>query len=212
MATYDLEEQEQLAELKAWWKQYGNLVFALVIAALLVLAAWNGWRWHQRSQAAEAGMYFDTVQKAARANDLKALRDAAGTILEKFPGTAFAPLAALVSARAHFQSGDLKTTRAQLQWAVDHAKHDEVRWIARLRLASASIDDGAFDEALKVLDPPPAKGFESLVPAMRGDIFAAQNKPVEAVAAYKSALEKAETGDTALRESIKFKLDALGGA
>ncbi len=211
MATYDLEEQEQLAELKAWWKQYGNLVFMLILAALLVLAAWNGWRWYQRSQTAEAGTYYDTLQKAARANDLKAVRDATGTILEKYSDTAYAPLAALVSGKVHFQSGDLKTARAQLQWAVEHARHEEVRWIARLRLASASLDDGAFDDALKVLEPAPPKGFESLVPAMRGDIYAALKKPAEAAVAYRIALEKAGTTDAALRESIKFKLDALGG-
>ena len=40
MAAYDLEEQEQLAELKAWWKQNGNLVTGVVVAA--ASASWPG--------------------------------------------------------------------------------------------------------------------------------------------------------------------------
>ena len=210
MATYDLEEQEQLAELKAWWKQYGNLVLGTLIAALLTLVAWNGWRWYQRTQAIEAAALYETLQKAARASDAKAARDAAGTILEKYSATAYAPLAALVSAKAHHQSGDLKTARAQLQWAVDHAKQEEVRTIARLRLAAVLMDDNALDEALKVVGSEPAAGFESLFDAMRGDILVARNKPAEARAAYKSALERAGRGDPGLRDTLRLKLDALG--
>lgn len=37
MAAYDLEEQEQIAELKVWWKLYGNrLVNAATVIALVV--------------------------------------------------------------------------------------------------------------------------------------------------------------------------------
>jgi len=71
--------------------------------------------WYQRSQSAQAAVLYDTLQKAARANDLKATRETAGAILENFPRSAYAPLAALVSAKVHFQAGDLKTARAQLQ-------------------------------------------------------------------------------------------------
>src|SRR5712691_5118863 len=95
MAAYDLEEQEQLAELKAWWKEHGGTVMLGATLALAAFGAWNGWVWYQRSQAAQAAGLYDTLQKAARANDLKAIRDTAGAILENFPRTAYAPLAAL---------------------------------------------------------------------------------------------------------------------
>src|SRR5712664_4731498 len=136
MSTYDLEEQEQLAALKAWWKEHGG---AILLGATLVCAAigaWNGWTWYQRSQAAQAAVLYDTLQKAARANDLKTTRETAGAILENFPRSAYAPLAALVSAKVQLQAGDLKTARAQLQWVIEHAGSDEIRAIATLRLAS----------------------------------------------------------------------------
>ena len=57
----------------------------------------------------------------------KAARDAAGTILEQFPRTSYGPMAALLSAKVHFQTGDLKTARAQLQWAADNARSDSAR-------------------------------------------------------------------------------------
>ena len=37
MAVYDLQEREQIDDLKAWWKQWsGSLSTALLIAALIV--------------------------------------------------------------------------------------------------------------------------------------------------------------------------------
>jgi predicted negative regulator of RcsB-dependent stress response len=208
MAAYDLEEQEQLAELKAWWKQHGNLVLGTLTAVLLLFAAWNGWRWYQRSQALEAAALYGNLQQAARMSDGKAVRDAAGGILEKYAGTAYAPLAALVSAKVNYQAGDLKTARAQLQWAVDNAGQEEVRAIARLRLATVLMDDKAYDEAIKTVEVKPAAGFDALFASMRGDILLAQMKRAEARTAYKAAVEAAT--DAAFRETLRLKLDALG--
>ena len=208
MAAYDLEEQEQLAALKAWWKQHGNLVLSTIIAVLLVFSAWNGWRWYQRTQAQEAAALYENLQAAARMNDGKAARDAAGSILEKYAGTAYAPLSALVSAKVSYQAGDLKTARAQLQWAVDNARQEDVRTIARLRLAVVLMDDTAYDEALKVLEPKPADAFAAAFLSMQGDILSVQNKRAEARTAYKSAVEKSR--DPAFSETLRLKLDTLG--
>jgi len=208
MSAYDLEEQEQLAALKAWWKERGGGVVLAVLLVAAAFAAWNGWIGYQRSQAAQAAALYDTLQKAARANDLKATRDTAGSILENYPGSAYAPLAALVSAKVQFQAGDLKTARAQLQWVVEHAKGEEIRSIAALRLSSVLLDDKEPDAALKVLEAKPHPGFEALYAAQRGDILSVQQKRAEARAAYKAALEKADPGP--LREGLRLKLEALG--
>ena len=208
MAAYDLEEQEQLAELKAWWKQNGTLVLGTVAAVLVLIAAWNGWRWYQRSQALEAVALYENLQTAARMSDGKAVRDAAGGILEKYAGTAYAPLAALVSAKVNYQAGDVKTARAQLQWAVDNARQEEVRAVARLRLATVLMDDNAYDEAMRMVEAKPAEAFEALFASMRGDVLSAQKKRAEARTAYRAAVEKAT--DAAFRETLRLKLDALG--
>jgi predicted negative regulator of RcsB-dependent stress response len=188
MSTYDLEEQEQLAALKAWWKEHGNGVSLAAILVAGAIAAWWYWGMYQRSQGAQAAALYETLQKAARSNDVKAVRDTSGSILESYPRSAYAPLAALVSAKALFQAGDLKSARAQLQWAVEHAKSDEVRSIATLRLASVLLDDKDPDAALKALEAKPHPGFEALFAAQRGDVLSMQQKRDEARAAYKAAL------------------------
>ncbi|MGH8681153.1 MAG: YfgM family protein [Burkholderiales bacterium] len=211
MSAYDLEEQEQLAELKAFWKQYGNLIVLAVSLAAAVVAAYWGWNRYQASQTAQAGVTYAELQKAAAANDAKKVRDLAGTLIENHPRTLYAALGALVSARVHFTAGELKTARAQLQWVVDNARDRELQATARLRLANVLIDAQAYDEALQVLAAKPEPSFEAPFEALRGDVLVVQGKRAEARAAYQAALAKAAPDDAAARELIQLKLDALGG-
>ena len=212
MSSLDLEEQEKLATLKSWWKTYGNLVMIAATLIMLAIASWNGWTWYRNSRALEAATLYENLQKAARTNDLKAARDATGTILEKYPGTAYGPLAALVSARMHFQSGDGKTARAQLLWVTENAGSEELKSVARLRLANVMLDESSPEEALKTLSAKPAAGFEALFEALRGDILLIQKKNPEARDAFKVAMDKAGKNDGGLKEQLRRKIDALGGS
>jgi predicted negative regulator of RcsB-dependent stress response len=211
MSTYDLEEQEQLAKLKAYWNDYGTTILAAVVAVLVALAGWRVWGWYQASQSAQASAIYSELQKAAGASDQKKVRDLAGTLFESHPRSIYATLAALISAKVQFDAGDLKTARAQLQWAVDRAREPEIQAVARLRLAAVMLDEKAYDEALRVLAAKPEPAFEALFEEARGDVLQAQGKSAEAKAAYQAALGKTASGDAVGRELIQLKLDALGG-
>src|SRR6187549_335041 len=117
--AYDLEEQEQLAQLKSWWKDNGTVVIAMLAAAAIGAAGWQGWRGWQAGQSQQAAALYDGLVKAMQADDAKALRDAGGSLVESFPRTLYASMGALASARFYFEHGDLKNARAQLQWVVD---------------------------------------------------------------------------------------------
>src|SRR5262245_20633152 len=207
----DLEEQEQLAELKSWWKANGNLVIGVVVAAMLGFAGWRYWNIYQGNQAAQAAALYETLGKATQANDLKAMRDAGGSLAENFPRTLYAPMGALVAARYYYERNDLKSAKAQLQWVIERSASDDLRDLARVRLAAVLLDEKAYDEALKQLEAPHAKPYEAQYAALKGDILVAKGQPAEAKAAYKAALEKAETQDAQFRETVRMRLDALGG-
>jgi predicted negative regulator of RcsB-dependent stress response len=211
LQNLDLEEQEQLAELKAWWKQFGNLVLLAIIAASIAVTGWGGWRWYQRTQAVQASALYDTLAKAVGAGDAKAVRDAGGALTESFPGTLYASMGALAMARFHFDRNELKSAKAQLQWVIEHSPSGEYREVARLRLANVLLDEKAYDEALKLLEAKPLDAYAAQVAVLRGDLLLAKNQRAEAKEAYRLALEKAGSQGGAFRESIQLRLDALGG-
>jgi predicted negative regulator of RcsB-dependent stress response len=212
MSAYDHEEQEQLAAIKAWWNERGGLVLLAVTLVLAAVAAWNGWQWYQRSKAVEAAQVYAELQRVAGAKDLGKVKAAAGTIMENYSRTIYAPLAALTSAKAHFDGNDLKTARVQLQWAVDNARDPEIQAIARMRLASLLIDEKAYDEALRVLDATHDPVFAGRFLEVRGDVLAASGKKSDARAAYRAAMDKADARDPTTRELLQMKLDGLGDA
>jgi predicted negative regulator of RcsB-dependent stress response len=212
MATQlDLQEQEQIDAVKAFWKQYGNLVTWVVILALGAFAAWNGWNWYQRDQAGKAGAMYDELERAAQSNDA----DKAGRVFtdlrERFPRTAFAQQAGLLAAKVQAENGKADAGLASLTWVAGNALEDEVKTIAQLRLAGLHLDAKKFDEALKALDAATAPGFEALVADRRGDVLLAQGKKAEAATAYKAAW--AAMGDSVdYRRVVEAKLTSLGAA
>ena len=210
--AYDLEEQEQLAALKGWWKDNGALVLAIVLAAAIGFAGWHFWQNWQEGQARQAGTLYETLLKALQGEDAKAVRDASGTLVESFPRSLYASMGALNAARFHFAHGDLKNAKAQLQWVLEHTDSEELRDLARLRLAGVLIDEKAYDEALKLLEAQHAPALAGQYAALRGDALVAKNRPDEAKAAYRLALEKSDPARSgAFRESVQMRLDALGG-
>lgn len=214
MAThFDLEEQEQLDQLKAFWKNYGQLVTWLVIGMLAAYAAWNGWHWWQRDQSIKAAAMFDQLDKAARSGDADQTGRIFADMRSRYPGTAFTEQAGLIAAKTQFDKGQTDAALASLAWVEANAIETEYRTIARLRAAGVLLDQKKYDDALKRLDaplPPDAPvAFAALVADRRGDILQAQGKVDEAKAAYQKAWQSMDA-KVEYRRLTEAKLIALG--
>lgn len=208
MAVYDLEEQEKIDELKAWWKHWGNTIIAAVAMFVIVFSGIQWWRNHQGALAGEASALYATVTKLASEGDPKKIAEATKTLTDKYATSAYAPRAALMAAKAAFDKGDLPGARNQLEWAVANAKEEEIKAVARLRLAAVLADEKNFDAALKHLDANTNPGFEAATASMRGDILFAQGKLADAKNAYAMAIAKTEP--QADKQLLQLKHDALG--
>jgi len=212
MATQlDLQEQEQLDALKAFWNKQGNLITWALILVLAAFAGWNGWQWYQRDQATKAGAMFDELDRAARAGDAERVGLVFGDLKERYPRTAFAQQGGLLAAKTQFDKGRADAAKASLSWVADNAVEDEMRTVARLRLAALQAEAKQYDEALQTLSAATTPGFEGLVQDRRGDILLAQGKAAEARAAYQAAFQAmGESVD--YRRLVEAKLTALGAA
>jgi predicted negative regulator of RcsB-dependent stress response len=208
--AYDLEEQEQIANFKAFWNRFGNLISWVLILALGGYAAYNFWNAHQRTQAGEASALYDQLVVALEAGDNAKAQRYAADIESKFGGVAYAPMAGLAAAKAAFDANDLKAAKTQLAWVVEHG-NDEYKSVARLRLASVLLDEKAYDEALKTLNGDLLPQFAAVAADRKGDVLVAQNKLAEARAAYQAALDKMDARHPG-RQLVQIKLDAIGGA
>lgn len=205
----DLEEQEQLADIKHFWNEYGNLITWALIAVFGAIAAWNGWQYWQRTQATQAAAMYDEVERAAQARDIARVERAFSDMKDKFGRTTYAQQAGMLAAKTLIENGNTDAAKAALAWVADKASDEGYQAVARLRLASVLVQAKAYDEALKQLSGEYPKSFEGLVADRRGDVYNLQGRKAEAKAeyikAYKNSDERAE-----YRRLVEVKLSALG--
>lgn len=205
----DLEEQEQLDQLKHFWQQYGNLITWVLIVVLGAFAGWNLYQRWQLSQASQAAAMYDEVERTIGGGDLAKLDRVLADMKDKFPNTTFAQQAGLLSAKAYFEGGKIDEAKAALTWVAGKSSDAGYQAIARLRLASVLMEGKAFEEAAKQLSGEFPSEFSALVSDRRGDIFALQGKKAEAKSEYEKAYKLFEERAD-YRRLVEVKLNSLG--
>jgi predicted negative regulator of RcsB-dependent stress response len=187
--AYDLEEQEQLDEFKAWWKKNGQKTIALGLLLLLAYAAYNGWHYFQRKQAVEASTIYQELL-VSDTKDTKTISEKSTHLIESYASTPYAARAAVYVAKLNYQNNDIKNAKAKLEWAMNNAKETAVAALAGLQLANILVEEKSYDAALKILDAKHDSGFDGLYWDLKGDILVALGKKSEAKSAYQRALTK----------------------
>lgn len=205
----DLEEQEQLDQLKHFWKQYGNPITWLLIAVLGSVAGWNFYQYWQRSQASQAAVLFDELGRVAAEGDSTKLDRVFADMKDRFSSTVYAQQAGLLAARQHYNAKNLDSAVAALTWVAGQSTDAGYQAIASLRLADILAEKKSTDEALKVLSGSFPASFQPLVADRKGDIFVLQGKTKEALAEYQKAFNSFED-QTEYRRLVEIKLNALG--
>ncbi|MGB2833479.1 MAG: tetratricopeptide repeat protein [Methylotenera sp.] len=206
--AYDLEEQEQIDEFKAWWKEYGKMLSTLVLGLVAAYATYQIWQYTQHKQAIEASAQYQELTITDE-KDLKAIQAKSAVLMDKFSGTPYAARAALYAAKANYEAKDTKSAKAQLEWAIKNAQETSASALASLQLANILAEEKDYEGALKILDAPHDAGFEGLFADLKGDVLLAQGKSAEAKAAYELALTKLDAQGK-YRVITQRKLETLG--
>lgn len=205
----DLEEQEQLDQLKHFWKQYGNLITWALIVVLGAVAAWNGYHAWQRNQSIQAAAMFDEVEKVVRSGDVQKAERAFSDMKDRFAKATYTQQAGLLVAKMTYEAGKVDAAKSTLNWLVENAADKGYASVARLRLSAILVEAKAYDEALKVLGTGVAQEFSALADDRRGDVYALLDKKAEAKAEYQKAF-KAFDEQSEYRRLVVVKLNALG--
>jgi predicted negative regulator of RcsB-dependent stress response len=206
----DYSEAEQMERAKNWLK-----INAIWIIAGIAIGAGGlgGWRWYQDRRETQAetasARYEELVDAFARRDNVR------GTTLldelnREYSWTPYASLGTLIAARVQVDANELDKAAAGLKSVMDTAKDDEIRLIARLRLARVQAAQGKYDDALATLKVEEAGEFAPRIADTRGDVLLAKGDRDGALREYLAA----RTGDNNGRvdfELLDLKIRDLGG-
>ncbi|MBK1782351.1 tetratricopeptide repeat protein [Advenella sp. WQ 585] len=211
--AFDLEEQEKIDALRAWWDRWGTPIMSVVTVVMLAFLAWYGWQWYQSNQSRQALGYFEVIQSAS-VNDDKAaatrVHEASAILRKDYANTSYTGRAVLLAANFLANNNQPEAAQAQLEWLITQTdSFPELVPVARLGMASLLADQEKYDEALLQLANPPAS-FKALFLDRAGDVLVAQGKKQEAVQQWKLALEQPNLAPDFIR-AVQLKLSVLGG-
>lgn len=211
--AYDLEEQEQLDEFKAWWNKNGKLVTRLVIAAVVVYGGWQGYQSYMNSKATAASTAYQTLISSSLldvdSKKAEQISKEAQAIEQDYSMTPYAGRAALFAARALHEAKQSEAAEKQLRWAMVEAKEPAIKQMAAIEIAGLQIERNALDDAKKTLEGINDPGFDGIKNSLLGDILMAKKQEKEAKQAYTKALQALDP-EGKLFYLTQQKLDALG--
>jgi predicted negative regulator of RcsB-dependent stress response len=210
MATQlNLEEQEQIDQIKHFWDRWGNLISWVLIVILGAYAGWNGWRWYERRNASQAAVLYDSVEQAVRQGDMTLLERALGDIQSRYASAVITQHAALLAARVHESKGSPDKAMAALQAVLKQSDDEGLTALAALRLASLQMQAQDWSAAKGTLDRKVPPAMQPLLDEMLGDWAALQQQPDAAKASYLKAWQGHPAGSDG-RRWLEIKLAPLG--
>ncbi len=209
MATYNLEDQDNIDGVKTWWDKFGTAIAIMLTALLVTMGGTQAWKYYQQQQAQLAADLYFLLQQVQLSNEPAKINDAAYLLTEGFPSSGYAPRAALIAAQADVQAGNNKRAMQSLQWIIDNAKETALHDVARLRIAGILLDEEKYDAALRILNTQHGETFAGLYSDRKGDILVAYKKISEARLSYQAAIDKLSKSNN-YYNIVQMKLDALG--
>ena len=206
---FDLEEQEQLDQLKHFWKQYGNLITWVLIAVMAVYAGWNFYNYWQRNQATQAAALFDELERSVQSTDAAKIERVFNDMKDRFGSTTYAQQSGLLVARQYVSAGKMDAAKTALGWVAQQSSDTGYQAVAKLRLAAILMDAKDFDGAASQLSGSFPASFEALVADRKGDLMVLKADKVQAKAEYEKAYRLLDA-NAPYRRLVEVKLNALG--
>lgn len=200
---------DELANLKTWWKQYGPALIAGVVIGGLLLGGGTYWKQHKTERAEAASLLYESLLVDLQQAKLEAISATATTLIQNYEATPYAGKAALLLARLRFDAKDMAGTRQNLEWAMQNATEVSVQHGARLRLGRLLLDQGDAEAALALMTIKETNGFASEYEELKGDALLAKGDRLAARRAYQAAIG-ALARDSSYAQALSMKRDNLG--
>lgn len=209
MATFDLDEQEQLDALQQFWRSYGRIVMAVVLAVVVGFGSTKWWEYQNRTEAQSASATFNKLEAVQTVEDIDLISSLSEEIISEYGDTYYADLARLNLAKTEVDVGNSDGAIKLLRGVVDDSRDSSLVALARLRLAALYVMTEQFDLAMSALDGDADAAMSGLFADIRGDIYAAQDLHNEARGAYQEALSLLQEGNPWV-DIVQIKIDSLG--
>lgn len=201
------EDEEQLEEIRDWWRRNGRAVLIGAGAAIAIVIGWQQWgAWESRQQAAAASEYA-AVLANLRDQDANAALERFSSLQDQHARSPYLAFSGLAIAAHQMRADEAQAAADTLSQVSAQAADGVFSDLVRLRRAEALMAAGQDAEALALLDPLPEGLLAGRYFELKGDLNRALGEREAAIDAYQQARELAQGQRRAL---VELKLGDLG--
>ncbi|BBF12133.1 TPA: YfgM family protein [Haemophilus influenzae] len=203
--AYSIEEEQEINQLKDWWKENGKTIIVAFILGVGGMFGWRYWQSHQAEQIAQASAQYDTLINSVQ-QDEQAKKANIEQFVQANSKTAYAVFALLDEAKKATEKQDFSAAEANLNQALTQSQDEVLTSIVALRLSAVQFQLGQLDNALTTLNQVKGESFNARKAILTGDIQVAKGDKVAA----KNSFEQAQQSGSQLEQQMaKMKLNNL---
>ena len=203
--AYSIEEEQEINQLKDWWKENGKTIIIAFILGVGGMFGWRYWQAHQAEQIAQASAQYDALIYSAQ-QDEQAKKANIEQFVQDNSKTAYAVFALLDEAKKATVKQDFAAAEANLNQALTQSQDEVLTSIVALRLSAVQFQLGQLDNALTTLNQVKGESFNARKAILTGDIQVAKGDKVAA----KNSFEQAQQSGSQLEQQMaKMKLNNL---
>ena len=203
--AYSIEEEQEINQLKDWWKENGKTIIVAFILGVGGMFGWRYWQAHQAEQIAQASAQYDALIYSAQ-QDEQAKKANIEQFVQANSKTAYAVFALLDEAKKATEKQDFTAAEVNLNQALTQSQDEVLTSIVALRLSAVQFQLGQLDNALTTLNQVKGESFNARKAILTGDIQVAKGDKVAA----KTSFEQAQQSGSQLEQQMaKMKLNNL---
>lgn len=203
--AYSIEEEQEINQLKDWWKENGKTIIVAFILGVGGMFGWRYWQAHQAEQIAQASAQYDALIYSAQ-QDEQAKKANIEQFVQANRKTAYAVFALLDEAKKATEKQDFAAAEVNLNQALTQSQDEVLTSIVALRLSAVQFQLGQLDNALTTLNQVKGESFNARKAILTGDIQVAKGDKVAA----KNSFEQAQQSGSQLEQQMaKMKLNNL---
>ena len=206
----NLTEEQQIEQLKDWWKDNGT---PIMVGAVLALSGFFGWKYVSEKEIAyqhSASTLFVTVTDALDKSDKTKVGENALAVKTQYPDTSYAVLSAFHLAKLAVEEKDLDKAVEELDWVLENHASSELAPIAKIRLARIYIAQQKAEQALELLSFPNDSGYFEIASLVKGHALKVLGRNAEALEAYRAAQSAGKV--TAGHPTLNIIIDELASS
>ncbi len=203
--AYSIEEEQEINQLKDWWKENGKTIIVAFILGVGGMFGWRYWQAHQAEQIAQASAQYDALIYSAQ-QDEQAKKANIEQFVQANSKTAYAVFALLDEAKKATEKQDFAAAEVNLNQALTQSQDEVLTSIVALRLSAVQFQLGQLDNALTTLNQVKGESFNARKAILTGDIQVAKGDKISA----KNSFEQAQQSGSQLEQQMaKMKLNNL---